>query len=228
MNHLLEFSIENIVKQNGQVVLYYLKPRFQRLFQYEAGQFLTFVLSINGKEVRRSYSLFTVSGQDPYPAIAVKRIDNGEVSIYIQDHWKVGDLIYSLPPAGLFHLDTFEGERDLFLIGAGSGIAPLFSILKYCLKTKSKTRVTLLYSNKNKEQALFYDELISLESAYTQFHTEFIFSESQNIRRARLHKELLEESVERFITYRRDKILFFVAHGLFLVIELFIFTIRWG
>jgi ring-1,2-phenylacetyl-CoA epoxidase subunit PaaE len=211
MNHLLEFSIENIVKRNGRIILYYLKPIFQKAFRYEAGQFLTPVLSINGKEVRRSYSFFTVSEQDPYPAIAVKRVDNGEVSRYIQDHWKIGDIIYSLPPTGLFHLDDYEGERDLFLIGAGSGIAPLFSILKYSLNTKYKTHVTLVYSNKNKEQALFYEELIRLEDTYKQFHVEFIFSEDQNIRRARLHKELLKELVDTFIKYSNDKVLFFLC-----------------
>src|SRR5882672_7447975 len=72
---------------------------------YLAGQFLTFLLSLNGRDLRRSYSLSSTPGVDPVPAITVKRVMNGEVSRYLLDHLQVGDILVSLQPSGRFTLE---------------------------------------------------------------------------------------------------------------------------
>ena len=64
---------------------------------YLPGQFLTLLL----RGVRRSFSLSSSPG-DPYLAITVKRKVNGEISRYLQDHVRVGDVLESLPPSGRF------------------------------------------------------------------------------------------------------------------------------
>ena len=58
--------------------LIFEKP--ERHFNYQPGQFLTLILPIKGKEVRRSYSLCTSPHTDEFPAITVKRVEAGKVS----------------------------------------------------------------------------------------------------------------------------------------------------
>lgn len=65
---------------------------------YRAGQFLTFLFTFHGHELRRSYSFSSTPGVDAAPAITVKRIPNGEISRYLLDHLKVGDTLTTLPP----------------------------------------------------------------------------------------------------------------------------------
>jgi ring-1,2-phenylacetyl-CoA epoxidase subunit PaaE len=100
---------------------------------YRAGQFLTLLLTIHGRELRRSYSLSSAPGIDPWPAITIKRIPNGEVSRYLLDHLVPGDRLLTLPPSGRFTLAEGAATTRHFFIAAGSGMAPVYSLLKTAL-----------------------------------------------------------------------------------------------
>jgi ring-1,2-phenylacetyl-CoA epoxidase subunit PaaE len=99
---------------------------------YHAGQFLTFLLTLNGREIRRSYSFSSAPGKDEFLSITVKRVVNGAVSRYLLDHLGIGDRLLTLPPSGRFTLDE-DSPRSIFFIAAGSGMVPVFSLLKQLL-----------------------------------------------------------------------------------------------
>lgn len=127
---------------------------------YKAGQFLTFIFERQGKEVRRSYSLSSAPGIDARLSVTVKEVTNGEFSRYMLTALKVGDVLTALPPAGRFTLpESFRGGADIFLLAAGSGIVPVYSILKKLLSIKSDLRITLVYSNVNERNTLFREEI---------------------------------------------------------------------
>jgi ring-1,2-phenylacetyl-CoA epoxidase subunit PaaE len=113
-------------------------------FSYQAGQFLTLLFSFHGRELRRSYSFSTTPGIDLVPAITVKRVPNGEVSRYLLDHLQVDDELTTLPPAGRFVLGEAgasgmhsDGRHSLLFLAAGSGMVPIFSLLKKALAEKT-------------------------------------------------------------------------------------------
>ncbi|HWK07166.1 MAG TPA: iron-sulfur cluster-binding domain-containing protein [Puia sp.] len=146
------------------------------LLEYRAGQFLTLLLRNGapgnntglggfgaGRELRRSYSFSSTPGVDAMAAITVKRAINGEVSRYLLDHLRVGDELVSLPPAGRFVLD---GVQWLFFIAAGSGMAPVFSLLKEALVKMPDSRVVLISQNHNEESILFKRALEELVQNY--------------------------------------------------------------
>lgn len=147
---------------------YFLEPTDGQPVSYRAGQFLTLILNHrtngpNDYEVRRSYSLSSAPGEPL--RLTIKRVTNGEISRFLLDTLRVGDVLTSLFPAGRFVLNP-DQTGDLVLLGAGSGITPLFSILKHVLHTEATRRVTLLYSNSNERSIIFRDELDELQRQY--------------------------------------------------------------
>lgn len=146
-----------------EAISYFLQSVDSQPIFYQAGQFLTLVLTHNGHEVRRSYSLSSAPGEPLQ--LTIKRVVNGEISRYLLDTLRVGDVLTSLRPAGRFTADE-QSENDIVLIGAGSGITPLFSILKQVLHKQPARRVTLLYSNSNERTILFRNELNALQRQF--------------------------------------------------------------
>lgn len=132
-------------------------------FAYRAGQFLTFRLTVDGARLVRCYSLASAPGVDPDYKVTVKRIEDGRVSNWMNDHLQVGDWLETMPPAGLFCLQ--DRAIPIVLLGAGSGITPVVSLLKSALAETDRS-VTLLYANRDRDSIIFRDELMNLEARY--------------------------------------------------------------
>jgi ring-1,2-phenylacetyl-CoA epoxidase subunit PaaE len=140
---------------------------FEQSFSYLAGQFLTLIANINGKEVRRAYSLCSAPANNEQPAIAVKAVTDGLMSNYLINNLKAGDTIEALSPMGNFALQAVpSAKRHIVLVGAGSGITPLFSILKNTLKNEPESYVSLVYGNRTEKDIIFYQALNDLQKEY--------------------------------------------------------------
>jgi len=127
-------------------------------FRYRAGQFLTFEVPWNGMRLRRCYSLSSAPETDAWPKVTVKRVDEGRVSNWFNDHLKVGDSILVQPPEGRFVLRSNEGNHGVVLFGGGSGVTPVLSILKSTLRTTGRD-VKLIYANRDRRSIIFKDEI---------------------------------------------------------------------
>lgn len=139
--------------------------------QYKPGQYLTVKWTHDGKELRRSYSISSVP-EDPYLSITIKEVSGGKISPVLVRQLKPGDVLEILPPEGRFtaHFGP-ENKRNIFLIGAGSGITPLISIARTVLEKEPRSSVILLYGSRTPEQIIFKEHLDQLESFYTgQFY----------------------------------------------------------
>ncbi|WP_420148346.1 2Fe-2S iron-sulfur cluster-binding protein [Spirosoma sp.] len=192
-DEFLQLRIVQIQPESQDTNSYFLEPINGRPVTYRAGQFLTLILLHNDHEVRRSYSLSSVPGETL--RLTIKRVQNGEISRFLHDTLRVGDTITSLYPAGRFVLDENQ-TGDVILLGAGSGITPLFALLKQILYKNSTQRVTLLYSNSNERSIIFRQELDAL---YHEFPDRFRLlyllsngSEDWNGLRGRLNNVMLE------------------------------------
>jgi ring-1,2-phenylacetyl-CoA epoxidase subunit PaaE len=156
---------------------------------YQAGQFLTLLVHIRGRELRRSYSFSSTPGIDPIAAITVKRVPNGEVSRYLLDHVQVGDILHTLPPAGRFTLD--EAAHSLVFIAAGSGIVPIFSLLKAALTQRYLSRIILITQQHDHLSSCFSAQIHALVNEYGENRLRWI--EWLSVRDGRLNNWLLEE-----------------------------------
>lgn len=153
-------------------------PELADRFRYAAGQYLTLRFVINGHEERRAYSMSSAPHEDEI-AVTVKRVDGGTVSNHIADQLNAGDTVDVLPPQGRFLLEADPAaRRDVYLFGAGSGITPLMSILRTLLEKEPKTRVHLLYGNRDEDNIIFEEELRQLTQRYEgQLRVEFVLSQ---------------------------------------------------
>jgi len=128
-------------------------------FGYAAGQFLTFRVSIDGRQHLRSYSMSSSPEVDGELAVTIKRVAGGLVSNWIADTLGAGDTLESTCPAGVFCLGP--AAVDVLAYAGGSGITPVYSLVKTALSTNTR-RVRLLYANRDRESTIFAAELDAL------------------------------------------------------------------
>mgnify|MGYP002777826174 CR=1 FL=1 len=193
MQKTLPLRVTAIVAETPDTTTFFLQPADGRPVPYRAGQFLTFLFHFGGRETRRSYSMSSAPGVDAPLAVTVKRVENGEISRYLLDRVRVGDVLQSLPPSGRFTLDE-ETADDLVLIGAGSGITPLFSMLKTALATQPTRRVLLIYASRDARSAIFYEKITALARRHVDRFTLItpFSAEGQRLNNARLETLLAQ------------------------------------
>lgn len=137
-----------------------------KAFNFQHGQYLTFLSEINGQEVRRSYSICSAVGEE-HLEVAVKHIPGGVFSGFVNESLTPGDTLQVAAPAGEFTtpLDA-NNEKHYLCIAAGSGITPIMSIIKTVLKTEPNSRVSLLFGNKKVSSIMFKEELEAIKNAH--------------------------------------------------------------
>ena len=213
---LLSLRVVGIAAETRDATTYFLEPLNGQPVAYRAGQFLTLILqNRNDHEVRRSYSLSSAPGERLL-RLTIKRVNNGEMSRYLLDTLRVGDVLTSLHPAGRFTLDESQ-TGDLVFFGAGSGITPLYSLLKQVLHTDSVRRVTLLYSNPDEQSIIFRAELDDLQHQFpSRFQLLYLLSnpsDNWNGLRGRLNNVMLERLLPGLITSSSPESLRFYVCG---------------
>lgn len=159
--------IDEIRHETADAYSVYFQNPDPEVFTYQPGQYLTIRLTIDGEEYRRCFSLSSAPGQDERLSVTIKRVENGRVSNYMIDHLREGDIVEIMPPMGNFCVSLHpEQARHYVLIGAGSGITPLMSILKSVLATEPESRVSLWYGNRTEDAIIFRKELSELARMY--------------------------------------------------------------
>ncbi|MDW3648810.1 MAG: 2Fe-2S iron-sulfur cluster-binding protein [Bacteroidia bacterium] len=138
-------------------------------FSYHPGQHLLIEFEIEGESYRRTYSLNSCPFLEEDLQISIKRVKAGKVSNFANDQLKEGDTLKVMKPKGRFFAQiTAEAYKSYYLFAAGSGITPIFSILKSILVASPYSQVYLFYGNKNQDSILFNEELKSLQAEYKQ------------------------------------------------------------
>ena len=174
----LELVVRSVVKETADAITIVFDAPEGGL-PYQAGQFLTLVIPVEGKEVRRSYSLCTSPAVDPHPSVTVKRVASGQVSNYLNDTLKPGDTVRVLEPMGTFTtpLDA-ANQRHVVMLGGGSGITPLMGLLKSILHHEPQSKVSLIYANRNPASIIFFQPLETLQQQYPdRFHVVHVLEE---------------------------------------------------
>ena len=153
-------TISKVVRETDDAVSLVLEipDELRTTYGYAAGQFLTFRVTIDGQTTYRSYSMSSAPETDAELAVTVKRVPGGAVSGRLNE-LRAGDVIEASAPAGKFRLGT--QERDIVAFAAGSGITPIFSLIKSAMLTTTRA-VRLLYANRDPGSAIFAAALADL------------------------------------------------------------------
>jgi ring-1,2-phenylacetyl-CoA epoxidase subunit PaaE len=134
-------------------------------FAYKAGQYITLRMQQGGEELRRAYSLSSAPGSGKW-TIGVKKVPEGQFSVYANEKLKAGDALEVMPPEGRFVYSPGSGIKRIAAFAAGSGITPVMGILSEALGQDPDCEAVLVYGNRSAEQAMFLGELEALKEKY--------------------------------------------------------------
>lgn len=166
-------------------------------YDYVPGQYVALRATIDGQEVRRSYSICDVP-RDGLLKVGIKRDRGGIFSTWANDSLKVGDEIDVMNPQGAFTSKTHvtglnnpEAVREeleklenpnLVAIAAGSGITPIMAIAQTVLAESPTTTFELIFANKGGGDVMFAEEIGDLKDKYpTRFAVHHVLSREQRV-----------------------------------------------
>ncbi|GAB2943176.1 phenylacetate-CoA oxygenase/reductase subunit PaaK [Hymenobacter coalescens] len=177
----LTLNVVELTRETDDAITIHLERPDRQPVACQPGQFLTLIVPCgSGKRPeRRSYSLSSTPSEAPRLSVTVKRVHGGLVSNHLLDTVRVGQTLEAMVPMGTFTVECdAQQARSVVLIGAGSGITPLMSILKAVLQQEPQSHVLLVYGNRNEETVIFRRQLEALEQQYAgRFQVEHVFSQ---------------------------------------------------
>ncbi len=173
-------KVKNITRETSKAVSisFDVPDSLKNQFQFQAGQYLTLEAIVNDKKVRRSYSICSTPHSGML-SVVVKEVPNGVFSSFVNKHLRENDFFKVALPEGRFVLTPNSEHQNTYVaFAAGSGITPIFSMLKTVLEQETESKFLLIYGNKSPEQTIFYEQLNQLKNEYpNRFMLEYVFSE---------------------------------------------------
>jgi len=161
----LELTVKEIIQETRDTISIVFAQPAEKPVEYKSGQFLTLIVSVNGKDVRRAYSLCSSPFVDKDLAVTVKRVDAGLMSNWLPDNLKVGSTMKVMEPMGQFTTEfSTGGKRHLVLFAGGSGITPMMSIIKSTLLREPDSMVSLIYCNRDIDSIIFKETLDQMQT----------------------------------------------------------------
>lgn len=143
-----------------------IPQELQTDFQFTQGQHLTLRALIDGQDVRRSYSLCSSPTEKKW-RVAVKKINHGLFSSYVNEKLKKGDSLDVMSPSGTFFTQINPTQpKNYIAFAAGSGITPILSIIKTHLALEPNATFKLFYLNRTVKSIVFKEEIEQLKNTY--------------------------------------------------------------
>lgn len=166
--HFHALKVKEVKKETSDCVsvLFDVPENLKEEFNFTQGQSLTMRATINGEEVRRTYSICS-SPLEHQLKVAIKKVEGGLFSNFANEQLKMNDVLEVMTPIGRFYttLDAVN-RKNYVAFAAGSGITPLLSIIKTTLATEPGSTFTLVYGNKTRSSIIFFEELEGLKNKY--------------------------------------------------------------
>ncbi len=137
-------------------------------FSFIPGQYVMFKHTINGEDLKRSYSISSSPGEGEI-RVGVKEIPDGRFSTFANRVLKVGDVLNTLAPRGRFVMNTDpENQKHYVAFCAGSGVTPIISMMKHVLETEPKSKFTCFYGNRYVSTIIYVDEINELKNRFPE------------------------------------------------------------
>ncbi|MFJ6651167.1 1,2-phenylacetyl-CoA epoxidase subunit PaaE [Microbacterium sp. NPDC091313] len=178
--HELEVSEVRPLTADAVEVTFAVPDALAGEYDYAPGQYVALRTTLDGHEVRRSYSLC----RPPAPgalSVAVKRAEGGRFSAWAQTQLHPGDRLDVMSPQGTFTsgLADLDGVHIAAIV-AGSGITPVMALATTVLARSATSRFTLVYTNRSSLDVMFLDELADLKDRHpTRFALHHVLSREQ-------------------------------------------------
>lgn len=183
MSKFFPLKVKDVIRETSQAVSleFEIPENLKSEFSFKAGQYITIRTTIDGKEVRRAYSLCTPPTDKTFK-VTVKEVKDGTFSVIANNKLKPGDMLEVHPPEGKFIFEPLNDNHphNYAAFAAGSGITPVLSILKTALQEEKYSRFVLVYGNKSPDDTIFFRELLELQMEHPdRLFIEFVYSQTK-------------------------------------------------
>ena len=164
--HYFDLTVKNVIHETKDAIsIAFVQP--DKKIEYRSGQFLTLIISVKGKDIRRAYSLCSSPVVDEDLIVTVKRVDDGLMSNWLPDNLKAGAKVKVMEPMGQFTTEfAKENKRHLIMFAGGSGITPMMSIIKSTLIEEPDSICSLIYCNRDIDSIIFKNEFDRMQTTY--------------------------------------------------------------
>lgn len=173
-------------------------------YKFIHGQYLTLKLFVKGEELRRSYSICSGVNENEL-RVAIKKVKDGKASNFVYDNFKAGQEVEVMTPMGSFHSPMNPSHKKSYvLFVGGSGITPMFSIVKTVLQAEPNSSLILFYGNMNEESSIFKKQLDELaHNNSSRFKLHYVFENpvghTEDIYKGMLTKEKVQGLLDKHL-----------------------------
>lgn len=194
-------TVVKIVRQTSRIKSFFLS--LDNPFSFQAGQHVDVRLTAeDGYTAMRSYSIASAPNDTHQIELSIELLDNGEVSPFFHNVVVEGDQIELRGPLGGHFVWRPEDGGPVLLIGGGSGVVPLMSMIRDQRNSKTQTPIQLLLAARKWNDVLYRDELLEIDQSQDGFHLTVALSQEQSRRKSdygrRIDAAMIAELVQQF------------------------------
>ena len=178
--HLLKVqSIDRETADSMRVALQ-VPDELREEYDFLPGQHLPIQITVDGKKIRRTYSICSLPGEQPL-ILGIRIQPGGRFSEFAANELSAGDELEVMPPFGQFHAEVDpESRRTYLAFVAGSGITPVISIIRATLQGEPNAKFVVFYCNRRQSTTMFIDDLYALKNRFPErLQLYFLFTQEE-------------------------------------------------
>ncbi|MGP8300559.1 2Fe-2S iron-sulfur cluster-binding protein [Streptomyces inhibens] len=191
MFHPLQVREIERLTDDAVAVTFAVPPELRSTFRHTPGQHIALRRTVDGQEIRRTYSICTPATDEPVLRVGIRLVEDGAFSTYALKELAVGDTVEVMAPAGRFTLAPRPGHF-VGIVG-GSGITPVLSIAATLLAQQPDARFCLIRSDRTAASTMFLEEVADLKDRYPE-RFQLIHALSREEQQAGLPSGRLDEA----------------------------------
>lgn len=182
MSSFYKLHIKEVKRETPSAisVAFTIPTELQSAYKFIAGQYINLKLTLDGKEIRRAYSICSSPNSNEL-RIAIKSVKNGHFSKFANENLKPSDILEVGQPEGKFTFEpNAERQKNYAAFVAGSGITPVMAILQSVLESEPNSSFVLVYGNKTPEETIFHNQLHELQLKYVgRLFVHYVYSQTK-------------------------------------------------
>ncbi len=176
-SHALKIAAVDQLTPNAVALTFNIPENLTNAFAFKAGQYITIKHEMDGKELRRAYSISSPPSSGKL-TVGIKKVENGTFSVFANEHIKVGDTFEIMPPEGRFIFED-DSPKNIAAFAAGSGITPIMSIAQTVLESNPENVFVLVFGNQSPEETMYFKEIQAIKEQYgNRFFVQYVYSRS--------------------------------------------------
>ncbi|WP_421823922.1 2Fe-2S iron-sulfur cluster-binding protein [Flagellimonas oceanensis] len=175
--HALQITAVDRLTPNAVALTFDIPEDLKEDYSFKAGQYITLKHTLNGKELRRAYSISSPPSSGKL-TVGIKKMEGGTFSVYANEELKAGDTIDVMFPEGRFVFDE-TSPKKIAAFAAGSGITPIMSIAQTVLESHPESTFVLVFGNQSPEETMYFKQIQALKEQYGgRLFVQYIYSRS--------------------------------------------------